>query len=143
MATVAEARAIGLPVYVSCRACSAPSRVLALGALDPCLDLDAAASAGRFRCSGCGQRTGVIMPTVSALLVKANRLRMVCIPCGRDQAITAADACERFGLDTPFDVLRARLKCRPDCAMTAGAMSMREEVSPSGGRVLAPRAKKP
>lgn len=122
------ARAAGLPVFVCCQDCRAPSRPLDLQAVARRLgrdaDLASAAKAGRFRCAACGSRRAALMPTLSTLIVNSQRLRMRCINCAKDSALTAAAACERFGLATPFDLMRAQVRCRAAdaCHMNAGVM---------------------
>ena len=136
MLTVADALALGLPVYVRCEACAAPSRPIPLYSLDKGLDLETAAGAGRFRCRLCGGKRGALMPTLHMLLARRQRLRLECAGCGKDQAFTAAQACVLFGISTPFDDLRRRLRCREDCGLSVRGMGPNEALSKSGTAVL-------
>lgn len=139
MYLVRDALHLGLPVYVSCTGCHAPSRRLELDALPPELDLEAAAAAGRFKCSSCGSRKARLMPVLAVLIESRRRLQVRCINCGRDRAYTAREACETFGIDTPFDELRVRVRCpSPRCGMSAGAMLPESEAPPAP----APRGKR-
>jgi DNA-directed RNA polymerase subunit RPC12/RpoP len=136
MFTVAEARALGFPVYVRCITCGAQPRPLQLDALDSAMDLESAARAGRFKCRSCGGKVSHLAPALYLLIAKRERLRLVCINCGKDQAFSAAQACMLFGLATPLDELRARLKCREGCTMSVGFMTQGEVVSKSGSDVI-------
>jgi hypothetical protein len=123
MLLVRDALACGLPVYIACRRCQAPSRAVELSTLAPTLDLDAAAAGGRFRCTACQSRDAMVMPVVGVLLQRRRRLHIRCIGCGREEVLNARQACETYGVATPFDELRRRLRCSADCAISAGAMT--------------------
>ena len=136
MFTVLEARALGLPVYVQCTACMAPSRPIPLFALDRSMDLETAARAGRFRCKACGGKTGELMASLHSLIADRKRLRLECQPCGKDQALSAAQACVLFGLATPFDDLRRRLQCREGCRLRVASMGAGEVLSGSAKDIM-------
>jgi hypothetical protein len=136
MFSVAEARALGLPVYIRCEACMAPSRPVPLVGLDPALDLETAAASGRFRCRACGKRQGMLMPGMHRLLAERRRLRLQCTRCDKDQALTAAHAVALFGLAMPFDELRGRLACGADCSMWVGPMPAESRLSSSAREVV-------
>jgi hypothetical protein len=129
---VRNALDLGLPVFIACRACGAPSRRLDLSRLPDELDLDEAARTGRFRCRACGGRQATVMPVLARLIQARARLHIRCVACGREELLSALEACAAYGLETPFDELRRRLRCSPDCTVTAGAMLK--------GRRLEPRA---
>jgi hypothetical protein len=100
----------GLPVYVVCRSCHAPSRKLDLKALLAAgrgdLDLEAAAKRGAFRCTSCRSRKAAVMPIMADLVRLQSRLSWRCTSCGHDRHLTAIEAVQRFGFATPLDEVR-------------------------------------
>ncbi len=135
--TVAEALCVGLPVFVACTACGAPSRAVSLDGLDPAMELETAAQAGRFKCRSCKKGRGRIMPTLHVLIGDRHRLRFRCLACNIDQAFSAVAACTVFGLATPFDHLRRRFRCGEDCKLNTGAMDSTTTMDAAGRAILA------
>jgi len=133
MLLVRDALASGLPVYIACRRCEAPSRAIEVSSLPRTLDLDAAAAGGRFRCTACGSRDAVVMPVVGQLLQKRTRLQIRCITCGKERVLNARQACDAYGIATPFDELRRRLRCGTECGISAGAM-LEDRPAPAAAR---------
>jgi DNA-directed RNA polymerase subunit RPC12/RpoP len=112
MLTPRTAADAGLPVYIACAKCHAPSRPLDIAALLAAgrgeLDIESSAKRGAFRCTSCGSRKAVVMPIMADLVRKQCRLHRRCIDCGKDAQLTAVDAVQRFGFATPLDEVRRR-----------------------------------
>ena len=126
MLTVQAALDTGLPVYVACKKCDAPSRqidlqgLLAAGKGD--LDLEAFARRAGFRCGLCGGPGG-IMPMMDLLLRERVRWQERCITCGKDRYMTGVEAIGAYGLGVPFDAVRrtVRARCKAaTCHMNSG-----------------------
>lgn len=137
MLTVQAALDTGLPVYIACRKCHAPSRQLDLQALVGAgkvdLDLDAFAKRGGFRCASCGSAGGSVMPTMDLVLRNRVRWQERCLSCGRERYMTAALAVETYGLATPLDLVRSQVKARCNearCAMNSGPISRHPTLPP-------------
>jgi hypothetical protein len=111
MLTPQAAMDAGLPVYIACAECHAPSRPLDLKALLAAgkadLDIESAAKRGAFRCTACQSRKAVVMPILADLVRKQCRLHRRCLRCGHERHLTAIEAVIRFGFATPLDELRA------------------------------------
>ena len=111
MLTPQAATDAGLPVYIACAECHAPSRPLELKALlvagKADLDIEAAAKRGAFRCTSCRSRKAVVMPIMADLVRRQCRLHRRCLKCGHERHLTAIEAVIRFGFATPLDELRA------------------------------------
>jgi hypothetical protein len=111
MLTPQAATDAGLPVYIACADCQAPSRPLDLKALLAAgkadLDIEAAAKRGAFRCTSCRSRKAVVMPIMADLVRRQCRLHRRCLKCGHERHLTAIEAVIRFGFATPLDELRA------------------------------------
>lgn len=111
MLTPQAATDAGLPVYIACAECHAPSRPLDLKALlvagKADLDIESAAKRGAFRCTACQSRKAVVMPIMADLVRKQCRLHRRCLRCGHERHLTAIEAVIRFGFATPLDELRA------------------------------------
>src|ERR1700744_2983757 len=127
MLTVQAALDLGLPLYVCCRGCDRSSQVIDLQSLlangKGDLDLEAFASRGGFRCSGCGSRKCALMPTMDFLISHRRRWYERCLNCARDRHVTAAEAVARFGMAPPVEDVRRQLKTacgRERCAMNTG-----------------------
>jgi hypothetical protein len=110
MLTPETATNAGLPVYIACASCHAPSRALDLTTLMAAgkgdLDLEAAAKRGAFRCTSCASRKAVVMPIMADLVRLQSRLHWRCMSCGHDRHLTAVEAVQRFGFATPLDEVR-------------------------------------
>jgi len=125
MLTPQTATNAGLPVFIACAECHAPSRQLDLSALIAAgkadLDLDETARRGGFRCSACQSRKAVVMPIMADLVRRQCRLHRRCLNCGHERHLTAIEAVMRYGFATPLDELRNRErgKCRtPGCTLS-------------------------
>jgi hypothetical protein len=148
MLTPGAATDAGLPVYIVCSSCHAPSRALDLKALLAAgkadLDIEGATKRGAFRCTSCGSRKAAVMPIMADLVRRQCRLHRRCISCGHDRYLTAVEAVERFGFATPLDVVRRQEKgkCKTDAcglslsfASTADVLRKQQfGVSPPRGR---------
>ena len=126
MLTVQAALDTGLPLYVGCKKCDAPSRqvdlqgLLAAGKGD--LDLEAFAQRGGFRCGICGA-SGGIMPMMDLLLRERVRWHERCITCGKERYMTGVEAIAAYGLGVPFDAVRRVVRSRcsaAGCHMNSG-----------------------
>ncbi len=111
MLTPQAAMDAGLPVYIACDDCHAPSRPLDLKTLSASgkgeLDIEAAARRGAFRCTACRSRKAVVMPIMADLVRRQCRLHRRCLKCSHERHLTAIEAVIRFGFATPLDELRA------------------------------------
>jgi hypothetical protein len=116
----------GLPVYIACASCHAPSRALDLKALLAAgkgdLDLESAAKRGAFRCTSCASRKAVVMPIMADLVRLQSRLHWRCISCGKERHLTAIEAVEQFGFATPLDEVRRAETSK--CGATACHLSV-------------------
>ena len=126
MLTPHAAMKAGLPVYIACAACQAPSRSLDLEALLAAgkgdLDIEAAARRGAFRCTACDARKAAVMPIMADLVRKQCRLHRRCLICGQERHLTAIEAAARFGAATPLD--EARRAERSGCQTLGCALSL-------------------